>query len=262
MNEKDFTVEAQMPEEIVQDDAAQAQEGETLESLLTAAVEESSTEPPEQDAPPAKEPGWVRGRVNAAVKKALATQAAELEQQFQQRLDAALAPVRDAIFDRQAEELVRTGEFKSLERAKEYVRLKGGVTSEPAPQTPAPAPAPQRDAQGRFTSPNRDSASVNARAEILASQVQKIKANRGVDVMAAFNGDAEVRQKVISGEWDFHDVADHLSTPQRRTPTPMRNPNGAGVSAAATTIANMTDAQFARLEAELMRGRRFDVRDN
>lgn len=256
MDEQLFSVEEQMPEEIVQDDAAQAPEGESLEALLNATGEDTPAEQPHQDTPPQKEPGWVRGRINTAVRKALAEQAAQMERDFQQRLDQQLAPLRDALMDRQAEELVRSGEFKSIERAREYVRLKGGVV-EPAAQTPAPA-APQRDAQGRFTSRQAEDADTRARANILAQQATKIKASRGVDVMAAFNADPAIKQRVVSGEWDFHDVADHLAS-GRRTPAPLRTPNGVGASAAATTIANMTDAQLDRLDAELARGHRYKI---
>lgn len=258
MYENPSVDENQVPFEIAQDDAAQAQ-GESLEELLTGAdtaAEAPAAEdaPAADSAPPAKEPGWIKQRVNRAVEKAVA----EAEARVSARYEARLAPLMEAVLDRQAQDLVAAGEFKSLERAKEYVRLKGGIVDAPQPQQtqqPQAQPAPQpRDAQGRFQSPN--AADVNARADILARQAEKIKANRGLDVMQAFNDDPQVKQKVISGDWDFYDVADHLSG-SRRVPTPIRTPNGAGASAAATTIDNMSDAQFERMCQNIAAGRRY-----
>lgn len=255
MSEKNYQAPDQLPEELVQE-TVKAPEGESLETLLNAAEEDAPQEQAQQDDAQQKEPGYVRGRINRAVEKALAEQAARLEREFQQRLDQQLAPLRDAMMDRQAEELVRSGEFKSIERAKEYVRLKGGVI-DPATETPAPTEQ-QRDAKGRFTPRQTEDADTRARANLLAQQATKIKQNRGVDVMAAFNADPAIKQKVISGEWDFHDVADHLAS-GRRMPLPVRTPNGVGAAAAASTIANMTDEQFARLEANLARGHRYKI---
>lgn len=258
MSEQNYQAPDQLPEELVQD-TVQAPEGESLEALLNTAEEDAPQEDMQQEDAQQKEPGYVRSRINRAVEKALAEQKAQMEREFQQRLDQQLAPLRDAMMDRQAEELVRSGEFKSIERAKEYVRLKGGVI-DPTTQTPAPTEQ-QRDAQGRFTPrqpSNNEDADTRARANLLAQQATKIKQNRGVDVMAAFNDDPAIKQKVISGEWDFHDVADHLAS-GRRMPLPVRNPNGVGASAAASTIANMTDEQFARLEANIAGGHRYKI---
>lgn len=264
MNEQNIPVE-ELPFESVQDDAAQAQ-GESLETLLTGVDTTAADAPAAEGAtdtdptPPAKEPGWIKARVNRAVEKAVA----EAEARVSARYEARIAPLMEAVLDRQAQDLVAAGEFKTLERAKEYVRLKGGITDMPAPTQPTtPTPStPARDAQGRFQSsaaPAASDAQIRARADILSRQAEKIKANRGLDVMQTFNANTEVRQKVISGEWDFHDVADYMSTSNPRVPSPIRSANGAGASAAATTIANMTDAQFARLEANLARGHRYKI---
>lgn len=76
--------------------------------------------------------------------------------------------------------------------------------------------------------------------------------------MQAFGSDPDVKQRVLSGEWDFHDVADHLGQQGRRVPAPVHSPNGASVSS--VSIANMTNEQFAKLQENLANGRAYDMR--
>lgn len=240
------TVENMMLAESALDDAAQAQnEGESLSSLVTEQA------PTQDDTPPAQEPGWIKQRVNKAVTKAVAEARAALTAEY----EAMLAPIRESVMDRQAQELVQSGEFKSLERAKEYVRLKGGV---PIEQPAQPQDNTPRDAQGRFQA--KDDPTTRARADLLARQAQKIKTNRGVDVMQAFNSDPGIQQRILSGEWDFYDVADHLDAgrqPRRSVPAPMRTPNGARMNP--VSIANMSDEQFERLQRNLASGTKYDL---
>lgn len=247
----------------VLDDAAQApveQEGEALSSVLEEQsaqerAEGSGPAAPRNDAPPAKEPGWIKQRIEKAVNKATK----EAEERVAARYEAILAPIRADVMNREAEELVKSGEFKSLERAKEYVSLKHGA---PASQ-PQEQPTPQRDAQGRFASRQEQSAAENdavvrARSELLAKQAQKIKSQRGVDVMQAFNADPQVKQRVLSGEWDFYDVAESLSNSSSRVPAPMRATNGSGMTT--VSVADMSPEQFKRLQENLAAGRIYDMR--
>lgn len=77
--------------------------------------------------------------------------------------------------------------------------------------------------------------------------------------MQVFNSDPDVQSRVLSGEWDFYDVAESMSTESpRKAPHPMRTSNGGGASGA-VSIANMTDEQFRKLQANLASGRRYDV---
>ena len=92
----------------------------------------------------------------------------------------------------------------------------------------------------------------------LARQAQKIKANQGLDVMAAFNGSEEIKEKIISGEWDFYDVAEAMRKPRQRAPAPMRSPNGASGSER-STIATMSDEQFDRLDRKIAEGARYNL---
>lgn len=230
------------------DDTVQAN-ADTLSSI----VEETAPQTQQQEQQ--KEPGWIKQRVNKAVEKAVA----EAEARVSARYEEMLAPIRESVLERQANELVAQGEFKSLERAKEYLRLKGGMPT-PEAKTEPVQQQPARDAQGRFAPAKEEAqgdAATRARADMLAKQAQKIKKNRGVDVMDMFNADDSVKQRVLSGEWDFYDVAEAMSS-TRSTPSAMRTPNGGAVSG--VSIAGMTDEQFARLQANLAAGRTYDMR--
>lgn len=256
------TVETIMHEAAL-DDATlgleQTEPAEQLSSLseITDEPKPSTEATTEQSEPPAKEPGWIRRRVDAATAKAVR----ETETRMRAEFEAMLAPLRESMLDRQADELVRSGEFRSKERALEYVQMKNGVA------VTAPAEAKEtpvaRDAQGRFAPKEQPTAEADdtsavtrARANLLAAQAEKIQQKSGVDVMSTFRENPEIRQKVLSGEWDFHDVAEALT--QRRVPMPMRASNGASFSG--VSIANMTDEQFRRLNENLAAGKIYDAR--
>ena len=237
----------------VQDDAAQAQQ-ENTQPLSEFMTEQKAQTQPEAPAP--KEPGWIKQRVSAAVDKAVA----EAEARVAARYEAMLAPMRESLMDREAQELFASGEFKTLERAKEYVRLKNGVPVTQEESQPQKS-APERDAQGRFVKQEQPSDPVTqAKADLLAKQAQKIMNTQGVDVMAAFQSDPNVQAKVLSGEWDFYDVAQELTgRAGRRAPAPVYSPNSAG-NQAGLSVANMSDEQFDRLNQSLASGRRYDMR--
>lgn len=237
----------------VQDDAAQAQQ-ENTQPLSEFISEQKTQEQPEAPAP--KEPGWIKQRVSAAVDKAVA----EAEARVAARYEAMLAPMRESLMDREAQELFASGEFKTLERAKEYVRLKNGVPVTQEANEPQRS-APERDAQGRFVKQEQPEDPVTqAKADLLAKQAQKIMNTQGVDVMAAFQSDPNVQAKVLSGEWDFYDVAQELTgRAGRRAPAPVYSPNSAG-NPGGLSVANMSDEQFDRLNQSLASGRRYDMR--
>ena len=96
---------------------------------------------------------------------------------------------------------------------------------------------------------------------MLAHQAKSIKARTGIDVIAEFNADKEIKQKVISGEMDFYDVAEQMqSSPARgKPPAPMRSPNGASGANQPNAIEQMSDEQFKRLEKKLMEGARYKL---
>lgn len=239
----------EMAEVVEEQDAS-----ESIESVLT---EENapSEQPAAEEAAPASEPGWIKKRVEKAVSKAVA----EAERRVAAQYEARFAPFMEKMLENDAKELVRTGEFKSLERAKEYLQLKNG---QPVAQPePAPKPEPNRDSQGRFAPQQQPGeAEARAKAQMLANQAQKLAA-KGVDVMSVFNNDPEARQKVVSGEWDFYDLAESLDAKKaqaRSAPKLVRSPNGA-TGSERSSIATMTDAQFERLDKNISEGRRYSV---
>lgn len=244
--------------ESVADDAQQA--SESTADLLNAVVSSSGQEQ-EQNAQsvPAKEPGWIRNRIDKAVNKAVAENTARMQAEF----DRQLAPIRESMLDREAQMLVEAGEFKSKERALEYCRLKNGM---PAIAPESSMDKPVRDSNGRFAkadsaAPGAPDPTQQAQANLLARQAQRIKSKTGLDVMQLFNSDPEIQRNVLSGEWDFYDVAEEMKLGSRRSnaPMPIRTSGGASGNVD-MTIANMTDEQFAKLQANLASGHRYDMR--
>ena len=242
--------------ESVPDDAAQAQDNAAELSEITETAAEQPQAPAQNEAQPAKEPGWIKQRVNAAVERAVADAVAKTKAEMESAYQAQLRPLRDSIIEREADDLVANGQIKDREMALSYARMKHGVFDAPAPAPQEAAVRPTasqpRDEQGRFASQDSD---VQARANMLAAQARAITAAGGPDVMKAYREDENVRNRVLSGEWDFSDVAQALREPARSVPTPVRAANGQQVSRGA--IAAMTDEEFDRLNAEIRRGKRF-----
>ena len=96
---------------------------------------------------------------------------------------------------------------------------------------------------------------------MLQHQAERIEKNGGPDVRKAFMNDEEIKEKVVSGEWDFHDVADYLNKkPSRKgPPSPMRSPNGAS-GTNPNAIDSMSDEQFERMERKISEGARYSLR--
>ena len=220
---------------------------ESLESLNEEEEVQPEEQPQEQQA---SEPGWIKQRVNKAVQKAVA----ETEARMQAMFDQQMAPIRERMLTEEAKELVRQGEFKSLDRAKEYLQLKQGmpVASQPA-QTAQP-----RNEQGQYA-PKEDPV-ISARIEILGHQADMIKAKTGMDVIAEFENNKEIKDAVISGKMDFYEVAEQMKAQQqtRRPPAPMRSPNGAS-GQNKNAITSMSDEQFERMERKIKEGARYSL---
>jgi hypothetical protein len=239
------------------DDALQegiAEETDESEQSLESLNEdegEPAEEEPKQGTQGTSEPGWIKKRVEKAVNKAVAEALARQQAQF----DAQMAPIREKMLTDEAKELVRQGEFKSLDRAKEYLQLKNGI----APGTPEPKQQP-RNSNGQFAP--KDDPVTSARIDMLAHQADAIKAKTGVDVMAEFNSNEEIKQKIIAGEMDFYDVADYLKEKpsRKKPPSPMRSPNGAIGANQPNAIDSMSDEQFDRMERKIKEGARYTLR--
>jgi len=255
----DYEENTVVPEdtEPVEDDAQF--EGLELEAddpslSLEDEAEEEQAEPVENqpDAQGTSEPGWIKKRVAKEVQKAVAATEARMKAQY----DKQLAPIMERMLEQDARELVRQGEFKSLDRAKEYLQLKQGIV----PEEPEDYEQP-RNEKGQFES--AEDVEIRTKANMLAVQADKILRTRGIDVMAEFNSDEGVRQKIVSGELDFYELADILAqeqAPRRKAPAPMRTPNGAG-GASLNAIDSMTDEQFERMERNIReKGARYKLK--
>lgn len=243
----------QLPEGLIE-------ETDETEIDLDEAIDENAEEgqaADEQDEqeheaePQAKEPHYVKGRIEKAVAR------------VREEYEAILNPLREQISVMQermlkvdAQELVKKGEFRSVETAEEYLRLKQGL---PAPSIEEPNGQP-RNANGQFA-PKQDAnndAAVQARIDMLKHQATQIKNRTGVDVIKAFNENPDIKKRIIAGEIDFYDVADEIGKQPKRgkPPAPMRSPNGAATSQPRNAIEEMSDEQFERLEARVKKGAR------
>lgn len=210
-----------------------------------------------------------QGRVNAMVTKEVAKVRAELEAGYKQQL----APLLDMKRERDADALVASGKIADRDMALDYLRMKEGNG---AADTPAEAPAqgPARDDKGRFVrqeaaaegeAPAGESqagadGAVQARARFLFDQAQAVQEQYGLDVMALFNTDEAIKQKVLSGEMDFKDVAlAHFgqASGQKRVPAPVRTPNHSGTQ---RSFKDMTGKEWEAFGNRLNAGEVFDAR--
>ena len=242
---ENFDTEGDLPEGFVE-------EADMPEEMTVEEVIETPETPDDTPTPEAKEPGYVQRRIAKALEKQKGEMEAAFEarqQQMQADFDAKLAPILEKMLDAEAKELVRNGEFKSIERAKEYLQLKQGIT----PTEPEPQP---RNEKGQFA---KSDPATDARISMLRHQADVIKAESNVDVIAEFKNNEEIKNKVISGEMDFYDVLREMQKPKKRPPAPMRTPNGAGGNVR-NAFETMSDEEFARLEKQIDRGVRVTIR--
>lgn len=241
----------QLPEGLMEEtDETEIDLSETFdENAEEGQAADEQDEPEQTTEPQAKEPGYVKGRIEKAVNK------------VREEYEAILAPLREQVsamrermLKADAQELVKKGEFRSVETAEEYLRLKQGL---PAPSIEEPSQP--RNANGQFASQQNtgDDAATMARIDMLKHQAQQIKSRQGVDVIEVFNSDPKVKQRIIAGEADFYDIAAEMSQPKRgKPPAPMRSPNGAATSQPASDLMSMSSEQFKRLEKRIQEGTR------
>ncbi len=253
--EFDEAVEDDAPlDDFVEEDESEEEEEEFYdEEDLEIPDEDDEEETPEEEPEPEpkSEPGWIKQRVGKAVEKAIR----ETEARMQAKFDEQLAPLLEKMMDDEARELVKSGEVRNLETAKELVRLRRGQPQEVTPQQP-------RNEQGQFVSKEQIAreAAVDARVKELTKQADKIRANGGPDVVKEFKTNEDIKQRVIDGELDFYDVAEMMSKPKRRPPSPAHSSNGATNYATANAFANMSSKQFQRMEKQIDKGVRYSVK--
>ena len=232
--------EVEMPEEFVEE----SEDFDENEEYLDEPEEEEEPDQKANDSEE-KEPGYVQSRIQ----KALARERESMRAEILAQVEEQYAPIRDRLLEMDAQELVRSGEFKSIERAKEYLQLKQGIM----PEVEEPQP---RNERGQFA-PKEDPATME-RINMLKHQAERIKANGGPDVIGEWNSNPEIKQAVINGEMDFYDVAAQMK-PKRRPPSPTRAPNGVN-GVGPQSITAMSDAQFKKLDKMLDQGVRFTIK--
>lgn len=255
-----------VPADVALDTAGQ-DEGLALSEILNAGSSAEGGKPAPQGGTQTEDPKsevqvdkGFQGRVNALVSRKVA----EIEEKLTAQYSARLEALENRAIDREADELVSSGEFKSRERAVEYLRMKRGQPAqETQPKQQDQKPAQPRDDKGRFTAPEpeRDGEDpVRQRAELLMKQNEQIKAQNGLDVLALYKENPKVQEKVHSGEWDFRDVAlaYYQETGERSgPPAPVRQPNNAN---AMRSFTSMSEKEMAAFDAMLASGKKFDAR--
>jgi len=193
----------------------------------------------------------IKGRIQAERAKADKTgyergKAEALRAWEQQKADyeARLAKYADMELEQEAQQLAQQ-EHISLEFAKRILRVEKGLPGS------APAPA-QQTAQ--------PTSEVEQRARALYAQAQDIQRQYGFDVMDFYNNNADVKQKVNRGEWDFKDAAlfamrQTPTTEQHKpTPAPVRNGASPARTSGGIDFDHMSDEQFARFNEKLAKG--------
>lgn len=238
----------QMPQ--VQDDAAQTVSNNPTLAEVMASEPQADVSAPDSGHMQAEEPkeaGWIKTRIQKGVEKELAAVEARLRAEY----EAQLAPMRDAYMQQQVDQLVSSGKITDRDMALEYLKLGGGKTTNQIQQATQSQP---RDEFGRFTAQQPEA---QQRARDLYTQSQAIKRATGVDVMAIYNTDPEIRNRVLNGEMDFADVYETTKQPAP-PPSPVRSSNGAGTRN--VSIGKMSDAEFDRLNAMMAKGAKIDVR--
>lgn len=239
--------DTELAEDSLLDEVVEDSEDEGPEESLESITEEGQAAE-EQESPKGKqgtgEPGYVAGRIAKAVEKAVAQVTAQYEAQ--------MAPIRERLLEMDAKDLVDSGKVKDLETAKELVRYRQG---QPAQAKPAETAEQPRQANNQ-SAPKTDPV-LQAQINLLAKQADKIKAKTGLDVIEVMNNDPEIKNKIISGEIDFYDVAEQMRGQQKKKPpAPMRSPNGVNGQIKGT-IMSMSDKQFEQLEKRVREGARF-----
>lgn len=210
---------------------------------------------------------------------------AELEGRFSAMLEAQLAPYR-ALYEQQAvASIMREYPNMPEEIAKELAQARAAkaLTAQPEPaQNPVDtAQSPQerqRDSQGRFVSaqaadgPEADADAddqaamqrrVQAKARQLQQQAGEIRQAYGIDMLALFQNDEEIKRGIVDEDRDFYwglTILDRRQGGTRKSSPPpvVRTPNFTGTSG--TSFADMPSDQFKQVQERLRRGERIDPR--
>lgn len=219
------------------------------EEELELPDEEEEEEEVEEEPEP-REPGYIKGRIQKAVDRAIRETEARMQAMFEEQM----RPIRERMMAEEAQALVDAGKVADFDTAMELIQYRQG-------QTPIQEEGQPRDENGQFVSREQIAreAAIETRIDELTKQANRIKANGGPDVIAEFRSNPEIKDRVVSGELDFYQVAEMMGKPRKRPPSPTRSPNGAS-NMQSNAFATMSDKQFDRLEKNLDRGVRYKLR--
>ncbi len=250
MSELDSVLDdgALMPEyetEIAQPDAA------SVEDVVGEPEEEAQPEEP-QEKTPAKEPGWIKKRIESGVEKELNKRLTDMEQRIAAQYEARMRPLIEAQMEREADQLVASGKMQDRDMALEYVKLKNNVPAEQGLQEQDTLP---RNEKGQFAPKQTVDPEVANYANMLKGQADTIKEMTGLNVFDIYRNDPEVRRRIIAKEITFVDLAREYSGQQRPpVPSPMRSPNQG--TPQPVNFMRMSSAQFRKLDDYLANGGR------
>lgn len=254
---ENFVNDTMMPQESGYDET-QAPEQDALSSAFaeisessrqaTDEIESQTDEAATPEAPvdgdvDSSVPKALRGRIKASEKRGYERGMREVEERYK----ADLEELNNYRLERDVKALAEQEKIsESLAR-----RLILAERGNPAPRQPEPAQQPQTTAT--------QSNDINKRAQALYDQAQTIEAVTGLNVMEIFEKDAEVHRRVVSGEWDFREVARQYGVGRDAgsAPPPVRSANKTGV--VKTDFAHMSDEEFAKFDA-MLDSRSFDAR--
>jgi len=243
--------EGEAPEEVVEESYDSE---ESLDSVIEeeGGSAEEEAQPEEKPQGTGSEPGWFQKRWSKEVGKL----SEQIRSEVRNEYEAKIAPLQARLLEMDAQELVKTGQVKDIKLAREIVNLRNGMNP------PAEEPTPRND-KGQFQSREQIAREAGTDAHIMAlkHQAERIAEKGGPNVIEEFQKNPEIKRKVINKEMDFYDVAEYMKSRQKkRSPAPMRSPNGASGNAKPNAIENMSDEQFARMEKRIREGARIALK--
>lgn len=253
-------------DESVQDDAVQAHEEDGIQETATPISDFLSQAGEDTDSSVSQEPtqrkenGGIKGRLLDSERKGYSRGKTEAEAAWQAEkaeYQARIQKLEEYEIKEQARELAKQ-ENISEAFAERVIRAERGVPQAQGNAESKPEAQP-RDAQGRFVS--REQNDANTYANELLKQAETIKRLTGTDMMALYNSDKTVQNRILSREIDFYGLAEEMrEQPQQRKGTPpvVKAANGSGYHHRG--IADLTDEQFDELDRRLEQGAVFDMR--
>lgn len=260
--DNNYSVDDAMLESVL-DDAAQASatNADALSEALGVAAPEPTVEAEQQDnGKQLDEPHdkGLRGRMKQFEQRGYKRGAQEAESKW--------AEERKNYQDRIAkyEQMELEAEAKRFAQEKkipedialDYMRMKKGM---PVAEQP-------RDDAGRFAERQTDTVNTETKSRAVALMTQAEAYEKMTDgavtkdaILDAFQNDSEVRQKVVSGEWDFTDVGRKLSgNGDQRAPRVSRSASNGKIGT--STFMGMSNEEFANFDERIRQGAVFDAR--